>query len=237
MRKLNILLVVALLLTMATATFAHEGQHMANLSALNGSGANGTATVQVNGNQVTVTIKSSGLSPNLPHAQHIHIGGQNMCPTKAADQDGDGLINTVEGQPAYGPVQVSLTTQGDVSAESALAVDRFPVADANGMLNYSRTFELPEGVTAQDVEMGVIVQHGISKLFGDPNMYDGDPRSSLDPSLPLEATIPTTCGKIMTAGMPGTGIEDLPFAAIIAVPLALLAAGMVTRRYALIGQR
>jgi hypothetical protein len=240
-RKLYLLLIVALMLTVSTMTFAHDGTHTANLGALNGSGASGTATVQVithHGNQVTVTIQSSGLAPNQPHAQHIHIGGQNTCPSNAADMDGDGLINTAEGAPFYGGVQVSLTTQGDVSADSALAVDRFPVADANGNLNYSRTFPLPQGVNPQDIDMGVIVQHGISKLFGDPNQYDGDPRSSLDPSLPLEATIPATCGKLMAAAamMPNTGAGDLPLA-IIAAPFVLLAAGLVTRRYAVLARR
>jgi LPXTG-motif cell wall-anchored protein len=144
---------------------------------------------------------------------------------------------TKEGQPAYGPVMVSLTTEGDVSMQSGLAVDRFPVADANGNVNYSRTFQLPEGVTAQDIDKGVIVQHGISKLFGDPNQYDGDKVISLDPSLPLEATIPATCGKIMAAAMmPETGTGDLPLA-LLAAPLLLLAAGLVTRRYAVLARR
>lgn len=237
MRKVSLLLVMALALGLSTAAFAGEGAHMAKLDPLNTSGASGSATVQVAGNQVTVTINSSGHSPNLPHAQHIHIGGQNVCPTNAADTDGDGFISTAEGQPAYGPIMVSLTTEGDVTDQSALAVDRMPVADANGNINYSRTFQLPAGVTAQDIDKGVIVQHGISELFGDPNQYDGDKMSEIMPQLPFEATVPAVCGKIVAmAGMPDTGVGDLPLA-IIAAPLFLLAAGLVTRRYAVLGRQ
>ena len=202
MKKLSLLFVLILAMGLSAAPALAQGTGptiTAQLNPLNTSGSSGTATVVVNGNQVTVTIEARGLSPNLPHAQHIHIGGQNICPTNAADDDGDGLINTVEGQPFYGPVQVSLTTTGDVSANSALAVDRFPVAAADGSLSYSRTFQLPAGVTLADLRNGVIVQHGISELFGDPTQYDGEPRSSLTPDLPLEATIPSNCGKLVLA--------------------------------------
>ena len=216
MRKLSLLFVLILAMGLSAAPALADGgadgngqTYTADLNPLNTSGSSGTATVVVNGNQVTVTIQAAGLSPNLPHAQHIHIGGENICPTNAADDNGDGFIDTVEGQPFYGPVQVSLTTEGDVSAESAIAVERFPVADADGTLFYSRTFSLPDGVSAADIPAGVIVQHGISELFEDPLAYDGEPRSSLNPDLPLEATIPTNCGELVlvdTLPRTGTGV-------------------------------
>jgi len=183
-----------------TALAHHEGSEMyrTNLSTLNGSGSSGNAHVQVNGDQVTVNIRTRGASPNLPHAQHLHIGGdRNECPTLGgSDTDNDGFISSVEGLPSYGPVQVSLTTSGDVSASSGLAVTRFPVADAHGMVNYQRTFTLPNGVDAEDIKDAVIVQHGISELFEDPTMYDGEKRSSLDPALSFEATVPAVCGAL-----------------------------------------
>lgn len=178
----------------------HEGseRYQTHLSPLNGSGSSGETYVSLDGDQVTVRLRTTGASPNLPHAQHFHIGGNNQCPTLAnSDMNNDGLISSVEGQPSYGPVEVSLTTSGDVSAASGLAVDRFPVANAAGVVNYQRTFTLPSGVSADDVKNAVVVQHGISELFENPNMYDGDPRSSLDMSLPLEATIPAACGALV----------------------------------------
>ncbi len=90
----SLLLAVALSLGLATVAFAQSGQtYTAALNPLNGSGASGTATVTVNGNQATVDIQSAGLAAGAPHAQHIHIGGQNVCPPDAADTDGTGTIS------------------------------------------------------------------------------------------------------------------------------------------------
>lgn len=178
--------------------------YQANLNALNGSGDSGTATVTVDGDQVTVKVNTTDVSPGLPHAQHFHIGGTNTCPTADADEDDDDIINTAEGQPAYGEVKVSLTTEGDTSADSALAVDRFPVAE-NGTINYERTFTLPEGVTADDVSNAVVVQHGLSELFEDKAKYDGEKKSSLKEDLPLEATVPALCGAL--TAMPTGGAD------------------------------
>jgi hypothetical protein len=60
--------------------------------------------------------------------------GRTSCarPAATADTDGDGFISTIEGLPAYGEIQISLTTEGDVSTASGLALERFPVADASG---------------------------------------------------------------------------------------------------------
>ncbi len=185
---------------------AQEAQVLrADLRPLNDSGSSGTATVQVRGNSVTVSVQSRGISPGLPHAQHIHIGGQNVCPPASAAGGSEpmNLIDTAEGQPSYGEVKVSLTTEGGVGADSALAVERFPAATNGGTVNYQRTFDLPAGVSAADVRNGVIVQHGISELFGDQAAYDGDPKSSLNPELPLEATIPTNCGKLVATSAQG----------------------------------
>lgn len=202
----------------------------ANLSALNNSGTTGTATIKVTGDQATVTVHTDGASAGLPHAQHIHIGGNNTCPTMSADKNNDGVVSTVEGQPAYGTIKVSLTSSGDVSANSGLAVDRMPKADANGMVTYNRTFTLPSGVTADDLANGVIVQHGVASISGDKTKYDGTAKSELDKSLPLEATAPNACGKLtaMPVGGASTGAGSTAGTeneAMFAVGGAALAAG------------
>ncbi len=184
-----------------TTTTARTGggtRLRADLSALNRSNASGTATVELMQDRVTVTVNARGTAPSLAHAQHIHIGGSNTCPPASAGNKTEptDLIDTAEGQPSYGPVEVSLTTEGAVGADSALAVPRFPVADNSGNYTYSRTFALPAGTTMAEVRNGVVVVHGISSLFGDQARYDGAPRSSLDPSLPLETTIPALCGTL-----------------------------------------
>lgn len=173
--------------------------YQANLESLNDSGVSGTATVETSPDgMVTVNIETTGFVGGNPHAQHFHIGGTNECPGEDAAGDDD-LITTAEGIPAYGEVKVALTTDGAVDAASALAVERFPVADEDGSLTYNRSFELPSGVAMEDLSQAVIVQHGFASLGGDETAYDGEMESSLDPSLPLEATIPVACGPLIAS--------------------------------------
>ncbi len=215
---------------------AQQETFSALLSPLNRSGDSGSASVSLNGNQLTVRVETTGSSPNVPHAQHIHIGGTNTCPPATAGSQNEprNLIDTAEGQPSYGEVRISLTTTGATDADSALAVERFPTADGTGRYLYTRTFDLPSGVTADDVRRGVIVVHGISELFGGQAAFDGEPRSSLKPDLPLEATIPALCGNLTTAqvgaapqggvsaGAGGTVGEAIP-SALVAGAVGLLA--------------
>ena len=200
MRILRSTLVAAGAATMiglgATGAAGADGYN-ATLEELNDSGAESTAMVTVDGTTVRVEIEGRGFAPNAPHAQHLHgaADADFTCPTPAdveeLDEDGDGMLNTAEAAVMYGGVMISVTTEGDTSGDSALAVDRFPVADADGNLEYSRTFEVSQEV-ADSLSNLHLVQHGID-LDGS-GQYDGDAVSSLDDSLPLEATIPATCG-------------------------------------------
>jgi hypothetical protein len=191
-----LVLVGAAYMSLTPAAFAQD-MFQADLAPLNNSGASGTANLALEGDQLTTDIASEGLAPNLPHAQHIHGLEQAMseCPTILNDQNGDNLVNTTEGEPSYGPILTSLTTEGDTSPESALAVDRFPVANEDGTLSYGRTFGVPTNV-ADRLEEFAIVQHGVD-LNGN-GVYDEEAAgpSDLDPSLPQEATIPANCGVI-----------------------------------------
>ena len=193
----SLLLAVAVQLVMSQAAFAQE-LFQAELDPLNNSGASGTANLALEGDQLTTDIVSQGLAPGLPHAQHIHGLEQAMseCPTLANDQDGDGLVNTTEGEPSYGPILTSFTTEGDTSPESGLAVDRFPVANEDGTLTYGRTFGVPTNV-AERLGDFAVVQHGVD-LNGN-GVYDEEAAgpSDLDPSLPQEATLPANCGRIL----------------------------------------
>ncbi|MDQ3123428.1 MAG: hypothetical protein M3Q14_01960 [bacterium] len=213
-KRLNIGLAAAISLaglTLAPAAFAQSGErqsYQAKLTALNKSDDRGDATVMLTTNgDGTFTVSTTGSSPNLAHAQHIHIGGTNTCPDISADKDNDGLINTGEGDPSYGPIAVSLTTSGDVSKDSGVAVDRMPVANSDGTVTYERTFALPEGVTEEMIGKGVVVTHGVSELFDDEAKYDGEKKSDIPGTeeLPLEATIPATCGKLTAVSTPVGG--------------------------------
>ncbi|RNL84621.1 CHRD domain-containing protein [Halostreptopolyspora alba] len=202
----------------------------ADLTQLNDTGATGTAEVSISGTEVTVDITSHGLLAGQPHAQHFHIGGSNTCPDMSAAGE-DGRLNTTEGAPSYGPIKTSLTTEGDTSADSGLAVDRMPAADADGSVSYSRTFEVPEDVAAS-VKAGeaVIVQHGVDYNGNGEYDFDGGGESELDESLPTEATDPATCGQLtpapeggMAAGAGGMTASEADMA-LLAVGTGLVAA-------------
>ncbi len=165
------------------------------LNPLNDSGVTGKSQVIVDGRKVTVSIDAKGLVKKAPHAMHFHFDktSTNMCPTVANDTNADHRLSTVEGVPAYGSVQYSLTEKGDTSATSALAVDRFPTAD-KGKIHYDRKFKVTKAFAKKILRGDVaIVVHGID--YNQNGVYDGDAgMSDLDPTLPTEATDPVACG-------------------------------------------
>ena len=199
------------LLTM-TAASAHEGPHsyQASLGSVNASGVTGTGMVTLDGNTATVMIEAKGLLAGSPHAQHFHIGAMGTCPTNdlADDAAKDGFVSVTEAAKYYGAIGTSLTTSGDTSPTSGLAIDRFPTAD-NGTISYERTFEVTDDVhKAFEAGTAVLVLHGIDK--DKSGAYDGDVKSDLDPSLPMEATAPAACGGFEVAQMgaaPAGGAE------------------------------
>ncbi len=212
----------------------------------NGSGAQAQATITTNSDgSMKVSIQGSGFTPNAPHAQHIHGAPQGdfFCPTASADANGDGQVATEEGVPQYGGVMVSLTTQGDASADSGLAVDRMPVADGSGNLNYERTIPaamIPEGIV-ENVDNLHIVQHGLDVNGNDTYDLESLGESVFAKSLgvegiPEEATNPATCGEVSpsggveTGGTSTEGVESLPLLAFGGMALAGAAAIVVLRR-------
>jgi hypothetical protein len=201
---LVLLLAVAISLSLVSVAFAQgssvgQGYFKANLNPLNRSGSNGTAILHKEGGKLDTKIFSTGMAPKLPHAQHIHGFKQAIseCPTLAASGR-DNLITTAEGLPSYGPIRVSLTTRGDTSPASALAVNRFPVATSGGFMGYNRTFSAPDSVR-KNLGKFAIVQHGIDLHHNGKYDFSAGP-SELDPSLPQEATIPANCGVINRVG-------------------------------------
>ncbi|MET9162449.1 hypothetical protein ABZX56_32390 [Streptomyces parvulus] len=202
----------AVALSAAAPALAADSQaYQINLEQLNDSGASGTAMVSLEGTELTVKIQAEGLVPGAPHAQHIHGSTKGMdfhCPDASADKNGDDIVSTVEGLPSYGDINISLTTSGDTSKDSGLAVDRMPTADKDGNLSYERTISVSQAVTDHFKDLH-IVQHGID--VNDDGKYDaGAGKSELDPKLPLEATAPANCGMVHGASigeMPEGGVE------------------------------
>lgn len=141
--------------------------YRANLIPLNNSGVSGSAmfVADTTANTLAVTVNASGLYPNSIHPQHIHglfedsgctdvapagspIAGlcldgttarDSKVPTLANDIDKDGFLETVEGTPAYGPIDLNLA---DPALGLAGLPGSFPMSDAAGNLSFSATYDL-----------------------------------------------------------------------------------------------
>jgi hypothetical protein len=215
-KKTALLFVPALALGIAVLTsgpaFAatSDASYQGTLDAINGSKGSGTFSIQVSGDQATVTESVSGLAETFsgnpyPHVQHIHIGAKGECPTTAADTNGDGVISTTEGLPSYGAIGTTLSTSGDTSPAAGTDLK---VAGMGGSFTYNRTFTL-DAATAASLKAGtaVVVVHGLDPATLSKAAQDA--KSDLVPSLPLAATSPALCGvlKVSQANMPKGGVQ------------------------------
>lgn len=166
--------------------------YTATLSSLNASGVMGEANITVEGNELTVEIWAEGLEANMVHPQHIHgfmdTKKNSTCPDPSADTNGDGLVDLVEGLPSYGGVLLELY----------LPVDEFPVADADGMLHYTRTFTL--GEVEFEEEGQVISYHDLKPLQNRTIVLHG---MTVDGE--YIATLPVACGQIRPGNSKGKG--------------------------------
>jgi hypothetical protein len=167
-----------------------------------GSNVTGHADMQLRGRNLTVDLRAKGLTPNEPHAMHIHgeVTANNECPPASADVNTgdpidpstfvagtpDGLISLAEGAPFYGPIDVSFTTTGDTSPGSGLTLERMPVASAAGTISYHRTIRIPLDVAKNMTNLHIVL-HGADL----PADADASSLSSL-----FEATLPVACGQI-----------------------------------------
>jgi hypothetical protein len=188
------------------AAATHESNlKRAVLHPLNDSGVHGHASVRYGATHINAKVDVTGAAASLPHAQHIHFGKQALheCPTARLDTDRNFRLNVAEGVPAYGPIAVSFTTTGNTADASGLAVDRMPVAAANGSYSYYRTgIRLVASGTesAASIRAGIAAGQGVVVIHGvDHNgngQYDmaGAGASELNPAVPAEATDPAACG-------------------------------------------
>ncbi|HYG89284.1 MAG TPA: hypothetical protein VD978_23840 [Azospirillum sp.] len=120
----------------------NDEQFFTVLNASNNSNVQGGALVSLGENTLTVNAVVMGLEPGEVHPFHIH-GFQDDSPSTLPDlfQDGDqdGFVEDPEGEPVTGGVLLALTTEGPPS--DVLLSDDFPVADENGVLEFSRIYE------------------------------------------------------------------------------------------------
>lgn len=117
----------------------------ADLIALNSSGATGNALFAVEtdgmgGGRVHALVTAGGLTPDVAHIQHIHGVFDSMgnpanaqSPTIAADADGDGYVEVLEGVPSYGDVLLSLP-----------GADGMPMSDSEGNLSFYASYDITD---------------------------------------------------------------------------------------------
>lgn len=216
-----------------------DGSYQATLNAINGSGGSGSVSIQVDGNQAQINLNWSGLASTFdggpyPHVQHIHIGGRGECPTQSADKNNDGIVDTPEGQPAYGMIGTTLSTQGPTGPGAGTNIK---IAPSGSSTDYSRSISLDQKtMDALASGSGVVVVHGLNPA--DLSQKAANAKSSLVPSLPLAATAPSLCGALdsMPSGGAATGAGStagIENAGLLGLGGALVAAGAV----ALVGLR
>lgn len=251
--------------TMASPATAQDhshgepGQYSIALEPLNDSGVTGTAVLTLaDDGSLEITIEADGLAAGLPHAQHIHgdtdLTNDFSCPGPDADTDGDGFVNVAEGLPHYGNIHISLTTEGDTTPDSALAVDRMPTADQDSRVSYIRNLaadQLPDGTAAAIRNLHVVL-HGMDINGNEEYDFDANGESELDPEIPFEATVPAACGIITGATieqmpeggvdtgagpLPGTGQAPVAWPAAVTGAAAALCLTLFGLRHRLRGQR
>jgi hypothetical protein len=237
----SLVLATAVGLLCLPASAAADTNVKAKLVELNDSGASGAATLTATDDgALKVVIRSQGLVPGVPHAQHVHgsgHGGHFTCPTvKEADTDGDGILTNEEGMGEYGTIFFPLTTKGSATPKDALAVDRMPVADSEGRVSYERIFPaemLPDGLL-ENLSSLHVVQHGID--VNNNGKYDlaalGEStfaKNQGKPGIPEEATNPALCGVVQGAGAagPARGGVETGGTAAVGLNAPLIAAGAI----------
>jgi hypothetical protein len=161
-----------------------------------GSNVHGLAElVRVDG-KLKVEVEAYGLSPLLPHLMHIHgeLEAENECPGPDFRAGGvsNRLIETADGLPAYGPIQVTFSTKGDTSAKAGLNLKTAPVADEHGKLSYQRVLlDVPKNLLDELDDLHIVI-HG--EDLDDDGKYDPKPITAL--GVPLEAELPVACGEL-----------------------------------------
>lgn len=232
---------------MAPAATADSGtSYQTTLNPLNHSGGSGMATVTLNGDTANVHLSWSGLASTFggnpyPHVEHIHIGAQGTCPTMSADKNGDGVISTTEGGPAYGAIGTTLSVKGDTSPAAGTNIK---IAPSGSSTDYHRTIRLSsDTVNSLRDGTGVIVVHGLDPATLSKKAQKE--KSDLVPSLPLAATSPALCGAltVMPTGGVATGngstagVEDAGMLGLGGVLVAAGGVGLVAARRKRVGAR
>jgi hypothetical protein len=158
----------------------------------------GTATVELRGDTMIVTLNTNRLLNGSPHLAHIHGQGLGTCPTASSARlhNGHRSISTGDAIGLYGPTLTSFTVSGSTSGSVPNNID-MPRYPTSGNIRYKRTMTVTP-IVAELIRAGdaVVVVHGID--YNNNHVYDFGALgvSDLDKTLPGEATAPALCGTL-----------------------------------------
>jgi len=159
----------------------------------------GEARFSIVGDKLTISVKVEGLPPNLLHWQHFHGFADNraaICPSAAADANGDGIIDLIETETTAGTTMVPFT---DDPVAMDVAHGIYPKASASGTYTYRQTVSRKELTAAfakafndqmLDLDRRVVFIHGVVPTSKLPASV-----ASLGP-IPAYVTLPIACGRI-----------------------------------------
>lgn len=224
------LLAVLAVVVVASPTFSATGDvrvFTATLTPQNDTGATGFAEFVLDADSLAVRIEAQGLLPDEAHLQGLRgfadSNRESVCPTGAADRNGDGVITGAEPESVSGPGLLPLLPRTDEASS--------PRADEDGVLRYARTFDLARETdefvnrfsrqVAEGLDRFVVVQFGVD--------LDGDGRIGRN----REFYALASCGELEAVPQGGVDAGGGGTAGVERVDLLALGGALVTAAIAL----
>lgn len=180
-----------------------EKTYTADIQPLNesvtGRSPNGSATLEIKGDSLTISVEMMDLPPDMMHLQHYHgflDGTRARCAGMDQDDNNDGIIDLIETEQVSG---ITLVPFHDNPASLQIKTETYPMADQNGNFSYKKTVSLVElknnlrethNIEEIQIENRVVYIHGISQDESLPETVQ-----SL-PDVPAHITLPIACGEL-----------------------------------------
>lgn len=133
--------------------------YRASISSLNekinaGRDVSGNVVLEVQGDELMITVEASGLEPNMQHLQHLHgmkDGTETTCPDTAADTNDDGVVDITEAVETAGVTMIPFHAD---PVNMKIKTHSYPKTDAAGNLTYSKTVNIDSLRTAFKDQFG-----------------------------------------------------------------------------------
>ncbi|MFW6330130.1 MAG: hypothetical protein ACOC3J_00255 [Gemmatimonadota bacterium] len=158
----------------------------------------GTATLEVTGDSLVITVLAEGLPPNMMHLQHFHgfeDGAAARCPTSEADENGDGVVDVTETAPLAGTTMVPFH---DEPTNLEIDAQTYPRADSEGAYSYRQAVALEalEAAFEDRFGGGLALQDRVVFIHGVPEGTALPETVQTKAGLPAHVTLPIACGEL-----------------------------------------